>query len=133
MAEPIGVRVEGVRELTAMLALLKPGLERELGQRNKAIGTAVIAAAFPKPTSVGAGSGATPRPSASRNILQIMAGGSWRKHHVQQWGHQVIPRENARPYILGAGLKMMPEIERQYVKALVDAAHRVGLQAEEGL
>jgi len=129
MAAPIGVRIEGVRELTLLLTLLKPGLEKELGQRNKALGAKIIAAAFPKPTSVGAGAGATPRPSASRNVLQIIAGGSWRKHHVQQWGQQVVPRDNARPFILGAGINMLPDIEREYVDALVETAHKAGLEA----
>lgn len=129
MAEALGVRIEGVRELTFLLARLQAELPLELGRRNKALGTKIIEAAFPKPTSVGAGAGATPRASASRNVLQIYAGGSWRKHHVQQWGRQVTPRESARPYILQAGQRLMPEIEKEYVDGLVAVALSAGLEA----
>ncbi len=129
-AEPFAVKIEGIRELTTLLGLLQAELPKELGERNKRIGAAIIAAAFPKPIAVGAGAGAVPRPSADKNILQIRAGGSWRHLHVQQWGRQVVAARNEtpRPFILGAAQRMMPAIEREYMRALVDAGRKVGLE-----
>ncbi len=127
------VRVEGVRELTRAIASLDPALAKELGQRNKAIGARIIAAAVPKPTPVGAGAGAMPRPSANRNVLQIMAGGSWRRHHVQQWGRVVVADRNQtpRPFLLGAALRLLPEFRADYLDALITVARKAGFMARE--
>jgi hypothetical protein len=131
---PLQIRVEGVRETTAAIASISPALALELGRRNKAIGAKIIAAAVPKPTPVGAGAGAMPRPSASRNVLQIRAGGAWRKMHVQQWGARVVPDRNStpRPYLLQAGLRLLPSIRSDWLGALVDVAHAAGLEARRG-
>lgn len=122
------VKIEGVRELTQAMARIDPALRKELGQRNKGIGQEVINRATPKPIPVGAGKGATPRPSASANVLRIVAGGAHRARvgHVAQWGARYAPRNNERPYLLGAAQQQMPEIEKEYLEALATVARKAG-------
>ncbi len=127
------VRIDGVRELTRAVARINPELAKELGQRNKAIGARIISRAEPKPLPVGAGAGAVPRASASRNVLRIMAGGSWRTHvPVQQWGSRVVPRDNARPFVWRAAEQEIVRAMQDYLDALFDVARRAGLTARRG-
>ncbi len=125
------VQILGVRELTAALARLGPQWVAEIGATNRRLGQEIIDVAFPKPLAVGAGSGATPRPSASRNVLQIRAGGSWRAAHVpvQQWGRRWAPRDVARPYILRAAKDKLPVVQEEYLRKLLELARRAGIEA----
>ena len=100
---------------------------RSWGARNKEIGQRVIDNASPKPVQVGAGSGCVPRASANANVLQILAGGSWRDGHKDQWGPRWLPRNQHRPYLALAGEEDMPNIERDYLDALADVARTAGL------
>lgn len=129
MAESFGIEVEGVRELVRAITKVSPELRKELGQRNKSIGQSVIDRAFPKPLNVGAGAGAKPRASATANVLRIMAGGSHRTSHAQQWGRRNAPRDDKRPYIRRAAVDQMPRIERDYIDALLEVARRAGIEA----
>jgi hypothetical protein len=124
---PFAVKLEGVRRLTRAIALIDPALRKELGRRNKVIGQRVIDNARPKPVQVGAGYGSTPRASANANVLQILAGGSWRDEHKDQWGPRWMPRNSHRPYLALAGEEDMPNIERDYLDALADVARSAGL------
>ncbi len=129
MADTPGVHVEGIPELVKAIGKIDPALRKELGQRNKAIGQRIIDKAFPKPESVGAGSGAKPRASATTNVLRIMAGGSHRDRAVQQWGKRVVSREGVkRPYIRRSAEEDMPHIEKEYLDALMDVARKAGLR-----
>lgn len=124
----LGIKIEGVRQLTAAISRVEPELGKELGQRNKALGARIIAAAQPYPLRVGSGAGALPRPSANKNILRLLAGGSWRTHVPGQlWGSRWAPRENERPYLWQAGVNKMPEIEAEYLRALLEVARRAGI------
>lgn len=128
---PFAVKIEGVRELTRAIARVDAELVREIGQRNRAIGQRIIEAAMPKPLNVGSGAGAIPRPSAARNVLRIMAGGSWRHHvPVQPWGVRQTPRRtNPRPFIWEAAAREIPRAQEEYLNALFEAAARAGLRA----
>lgn len=130
MADQFGFRVEGVRELTRALGQVEPELRKELGRKNKAIGQSIIDRSFPKPLNVGAGAGAKPRASATTNILRIMAGGSWRSDNKQPWGKRPKSRGGEkRPYIRRSAVQHMPQIERDYLDALLDVARKAGIEA----
>lgn len=132
--------VEGVRELVRAIGAIDPALRKELGQRNKKIGQRIIDRAFPKPEGVGAGAGALPRASATTNVLRILSGATTRKpvmidgkkSWVQQWGKKYKDRDVKRPYIRRSAEKMMPEIERDYMDALLTVAREAGIQTERG-
>jgi hypothetical protein len=125
------VKIEGVRELVRAIGKIKPGLRKELGQRNKAIGQGIIDKAFPKPESVGRGAGSKPRASATTSVLRIIAGGSHRTRNVQQWGRQPVSREGVkRPYIRRSAEQDMPAIEKEYLDALLDVARKAGFDTE---
>jgi hypothetical protein len=128
---PFAVKLEGVRELTRAIAAIDPALIKGIQERNRAIGQRIINAAMPKPLNVGSGAGAVPRPSGSRNVLRIMAGGSWRHHPpVQPWGRIQRPkRDIPRPYIWQAAAREIPRAQEDYLNALFEAAARAGLQA----
>lgn len=132
MADKFGVRIDGVRPLVRSIGALNATARKEIGQANKAIGQRIIDQAFPKPDSVGLGAGAKPRASANTTVLQIVAGGSHRKHRVQQWGKRYAPRLGQRPYIRRSAEQDMPRIEHDYLNALAAAAHRVGLTFRKG-
>lgn len=128
MAADGAIRVEGVRELTRALTRINPEIGKEIGKRNKAIGERVISAVFPKPESVGAGAGSKPRAIASRNMVAIAAGGGHRqKVPVQQWGRVHVARAQPRPFILGAALAEIPDIEKEYLDAIDSAVRSFGL------
>lgn len=122
-------KIEGVRELVRAIGKIDPALRKELGQRNKAIGQRIIDKAFPKPEAVGAGAGAKPRASATTNVLRIIAGGSHRTRRVQVWGRRPVPRDGVkRPYIRRSAETDMPQIEKEYMDALLDVARKAGLE-----
>lgn len=130
---PTALKVDGIRELTRAIARLSPEVAKELGQENKAIGARIIASVMPKPVQSGAGTGAIPRASASRNVLRIMAGGSWRHHvPVQDWGRRQVYGDEPRPYIWGAAAKQVGYAQQAYLNAVIDAARRVGINARIG-
>ncbi len=127
------VRIDGVRELTRAIARINPELAKELGQRNKAIGARIISRAEPKPVQSGAGRGAVPRASASRNVLRIMAGGAHRTHvPVQDWGIQQVFGDEPRPFIWRAAEQEIVRAMQDYLDALFDVARRAGLTARRG-
>lgn len=127
------VKIDGVRDLVRAIGKIDPGLRKELGRRNKAIGQSIIDRSFPKPINVGAGGGAKPRASATTNVLRIMAGGSHRSDYRQQWGRRPKSRDGVkRPFIRRSAEAHMPEIERDYLDALLDVARKAGLEAERG-
>jgi hypothetical protein len=124
---------EGVPELLRAIKAIEPRLVKQIGQRNKAIGQRIIDKAFPKPEAVGAGAGAKAKPSAAANVLRIIAGGKHRSQRVQQWGKRVVPREGVkRPYIRRSAEEDMPQIEKDYMDALLETARIVGIEARRG-
>ncbi|MGH2710619.1 MAG: hypothetical protein ACRDH9_05380 [Actinomycetota bacterium] len=124
------VKIDGIRELTRAIKTISPELSKELGKRNKEIGARIIAASQPKPDAVGAGAGAIARPSASKNVLKIVAGGSHRRAvPVQQWGARPVPRGGGRPYIWKAAEEFVPRAIEDYLDAVIDIARRAGLEA----
>lgn len=129
MAREWEVRILGVRELTRRIAAVEPRLIAEMQATGRALGERIIARAAPKPTAVGAGRGAVPRPSASRNVLRIMAGGAHRAGAVpvRQWGLQVVPRQTPRPFLARAAAEEIPRIQAEWLDALLRLASRAGV------
>lgn len=129
MARPWEVRIDGVRELTRRIAAVEPGLIAHMQATNRALGERIIARAVPKPTAVGAGRGAVPRPSASRNVLRIMAGGAHRAGAVpvRQWGLQVVPRQTPRPFIAEAAAEEIPRVQAEWMDTLLRLASEAGV------
>jgi hypothetical protein len=132
MADNLGVRIDGVRELVRAIGQVDATYRKDIGKANKAIGQRIIDDAFPKPDSVGTGAGAKPRASAVTTSLRIMAGGAHRHHHVQQWGKRYRPREAKRPYIRKAAENDMPRIEHDYLNTIAIACQRAGLAFRKG-
>lgn len=130
MARPWEVRIDGVRELTRKIAAVEPAFIAEMQRTNRSLGERIIARAVPKPTAVGAGRGAVPRPSASRNVLRIMAGGSHRARHVpvMQWGERPVPRTTGRPFIAGAAAAEIPRIQAEWLDTLLRLASGAGVR-----
>lgn len=121
------IRFEGVREVTRAIATVDKDIARRIGAENREIGRDIIQRATPRPLAVGAGAGAEPRAIASRNMVAIQAGGGHRAKVVQQWGRRVVPRDEPRPFLVGALLDLAPDIERRYLEAIDRAARAVGL------
>jgi hypothetical protein len=121
------VRYDGVREVTRAIAAVDKGVAKELGKANREIGAEVISRATPTPLAVGAGAGAKPRAVGSRNMVAISAGGGHRKLKVQQWGPRFVNRSSPRPYLVGALIDTMPDIERRYLGAIETAVKSAGL------
>lgn len=132
MADQFGIRVDGVREVVRAIGKVDATYRKDIGKANKAAGQRIIDHAFPKPESVGAGAGATPRASANTTVLQIMAGGGHRHRRVQQWGRRYAPRQAKRPYIRKAAEQDMPRIEHDYLNTLAIACQRAGLLFRKG-
>lgn len=129
MAREWEVRILGVRELTRRIAAVEPLFLAQLPRKNRTLGERIIARAGPKPTAVGAGRGAVPRPSASRNVLRIMAGGAHRAGAVpvRQWGLQVVPRQTPRPFLTRAAAEEIPRIQAEWLDTLLRIASRAGV------
>jgi hypothetical protein len=127
------IRVEGIKEFQqAVRKSVDKDLGKRLGQANKRIGELVIAKLKPAPTpaAVGAGAGATVRPSASRRDVLLRVGGKHRASaslagtRRRQWGKRRVagsPGRNSRPYILESALDNREEIEQEWLKAVADA------------
>lgn len=135
MADPFGIRVEGVRPLIKALRQAEAhDLVKEMGQANKAIGLLVIERLAPLPKTVGRGAGAKVRPSASARLVQLRAGGKHRtvdpegrphtsKQEIyrESWGRIWTRRGQRRPTIVGTALRVMPGIEKQYMEGIARA------------
>jgi hypothetical protein len=82
---------------------------------------------------VGGGAGDKPRASATTTVLRIMAGGKHRTQAVQQWGKKYAPRDGVkRPYIRRSAEEDMPQIEDDYMDALLDIARKAGFGTKKG-
>lgn len=111
---PEGVRIDW-SDLDRFLRELRRAadveLPKEIGQVNKEIGKYVIARLQPK--TVGAGAGASVRPSATKREVLLRVGFSGRNSHALQWGRrQVWPGGSApeRPNIAATAEAHQPQL-----------------------
>jgi hypothetical protein len=98
------IKLEGFKEFQKAVRIANGGkLPKEIGRAHKQVGEFVISKLRPAPVpgAVGAGSGATVRPSASSREVLLRVGGGHRKANFQQWGRRGIrPQTPGRPYIV---------------------------------
>lgn len=105
-------------------------LPKRIGQANKATGALVISKLPPgDPAAVGAGSGATVRPSATKREVLLRVGGAHRvgqgtPTRMQPWGRRIVANLRGapqRPHIMGAVEQNSREIEEFYLEAVEKA------------
>lgn len=135
------IEVEGLREFNrAVRAAKDKGLNKRLGQANKRIGQLVIERLTPNPDprAIGAGRGATVRPSASKREVLLRVGGAHRAAGVhtpkQPWGaKRVVPPGTdtpPRPFIQGTAERHFDEISQAWLDAITEAFAPAFAEAE---
>lgn len=124
---PHRIEVEGLKDLNRLARRAADSrLPARIGEVNKDIGRLVISHLQPRPVpaAVGEGSGADVRPSATKREVLLRVGGKFRTHApMQQWGRRQV-RSAAppkRPFILGTAERHRKEIEKAYMKGLMEA------------
>lgn len=121
------IEVEGLREFQRVVRrAVDRDLPKRLGQANKRVGELIISRLNPDPAAVGAGKGATVRPSASRREVLLRVGGAHRpKPPLSVWGvRQVLrvgQRAPQRPYIKGTAEAHMDQIAAAYLTGIAQA------------
>jgi hypothetical protein len=117
------IQVEGLAELQAAIRAAEGKLPKALGDAHKEIGRFIIGK-LPdgNPHAVGAGSGATVRPSATKRDVILRVGGSHRGVRRMQWGKkEVQPFEAGRPYIIGTVEDNQAAIEDKFLDEYLQA------------
>lgn len=124
------VEIEGLQELQrAIRKSVDTDLPKRLGQAHKEIGQLVIDRLQPRPDpmAVGAGAGASVRPSASKREVLLRVGGKHRDAHapLSQWGKRTVGRVGRhapkRPYIKKSAEGELDDIGRLYLEAIARA------------
>lgn len=117
------IKVEGLREMQAALKKSQGKLPDSIGQAHKRVGQFVIAKLPPAdPHAVGAGSGASVRPSATKREVLLRVGHSKREAAKDQWGRkEVQPFAPGRPYIVGTVERYEDEIVEEFRKQVLEA------------
>lgn len=126
------IEVEGLKEFNrAVRAAKDKELNKRIGQANKKIGQLVISrlSPSPDPRAVGAGRGATVRPSASKREVLLRVGGGHRAAgaftNMQPWGAKRVARPGTntppRPFIQGTADQNFDEIGDAWMDAIMDA------------
>jgi len=111
------IQVEGLRELQAAIKRQQGQLPKAIGDAHKRIGQFIIGRIPPgDPHAVGAGSGASVRPSATKREVLLRVGHTAREERKQQWGKKIVqPFAPGRPYILGVVDENEDEIEQMFL------------------
>lgn len=132
------IQVEGLKEFQRDLKRQTGKLPKAIGEAHKNVGRFIVGKLPPgDPHAVGAGAGATVRPSATKREVLLMAGSAARVQRAegraagvraQQWGRrEVRPFTKGRPYIVGVIEEyqedILEEFLEQTVKALSPAFH----------
>lgn len=132
MAGKAHIEVEGLKELQAAIKRQQGQLPAALGQAHKDVGTFVISR-LPEgdPHAVGAGTGATVRPSATKRDVLLRVGHGGREERRNQWGkREVQPFAPGRPYIVGAIEQYQDEIEQKFLDEMVNVLGPAFFSAE---
>lgn len=131
MAGEAHIKVENLRELQRAIRKQQGEMPKAIGQAHKDIGAMVIGK-LPEgdPHAVGAGSGASVRPSATKREVLLRAGSGARVErasqdgvplHWTQWGRRPVRpfAPDARPYIVGTIEENQDEIEQMFLDEMV--------------
>lgn len=139
MAGKAHIEVEGLKELQAAIKRQQGKLPAALGQAHKDVGAFVISRLPPgDPHAVGAGTGASVRPSASKREVLLRAGHSGRPPDrgsrggvLAQWGkREVQPFVPGRPYIVQTVQRHQAEIEQKFLDEMVKVLGPAFFKAE---
>jgi len=117
------IEVEGLGELQRNIKKQLGQLPKALGEAHKNVGRAVIGK-LPEgnPHAVGAGSGASVRPSATKREVLLRVGHGGREAHKEQWGRRLVqPFESGRLYIVGTIEANRKEIEQIFLDEVTNA------------
>src|SRR5512139_869930 len=129
------IQIEGLAELQAAIKRQQGKLPAAIGEAHKEVGRFVIGK-VPAGDShaVGAGSGATIRPSATKRDVIIKVGHGARTAAYQQWGKRVInppaPGPGSRPHIVGAIEQNQEAIEQKFMDEIIKALEPAFYSAE---
>lgn len=124
------IRVDGLREFQRAVRRGEDrDLPKRLGRAHREVGVYVIARLQPKPVpeAVGAGAGATVRPSASKREVLLRVGGTHRRNPpLSTWGRRTIVlaagrRRPPRPYIRETADRHQRAIERVFLRSVTAA------------
>ncbi len=117
------IEIEGLKEMQADLRKAQGKLPAALGQAHKNVGNFVISKLPPAdPNAVGAGTGAMPRPSATKRDVVIRVGTGAREAAKNQWGKTPVqPFVGGRPYIIGTVEANQNAIIWEFKKQLLEA------------
>lgn len=132
MAGKAHIEVEGLRELQAAIKRQQGQLPAALGQAHKDVGAFIIGK-LPAgdPHAVGAGAGATVRPSATKREVLLRVGHKDRVAARNQWGKTIVqPFVPGRPYIVGAVEQHQDEIEQKFLDEMVKLLGPAFFEAE---
>lgn len=132
------IEVEGLKEFNrAVRAAKDKELNKRIGQANKKIGQLVIdrLSPAPDPAAIGAGKGASVRPSASKREVLLRVGGSHRqKPPLSVWGKRRVLRVGAtapeRPHIQRTAERHEAEISSEWTDAIMEAFAPAFAEAE---
>jgi len=125
------IQVLGLRELQRAIKKQQGELPKAIGQVHKDIGVFIVGK-LPEadPQAVGAGSGATVRPSATKREVLLRAGSGAREARAsdrgvsvkaEQWGARPVqPYIKGRPYIVGVIEENEDEIEQRFLDAMTE-------------
>lgn len=132
------IEVEGLKELQTAIKRSQGKLPASIGQAHKNVGSFIISKLPPgDPRAVGAGSGATVRPSATKRDVVLRVGHGGRAASRFQWGKTAVqPFTSGRPYIVGTVERYRKEIEQKFIdeimKALSPAFNSASVEAGGG-
>ncbi len=117
------IEVEGLKELQAAIKRAQGKLPASIGEAHKEVGRFVIGKLPPgNPNAVGAGSGATVRPSATKREVILRVGSGARTASKNQWGKvPVQPFVSGRPYIVGTIKDNQDAIEQMFLDQIIKA------------
>jgi hypothetical protein len=117
------IKVEGLKELQSAIKRQQGKLPKSIGDAHKEVGRFIIGKLPPgDPHAVGAGSGATVRPSATKRDVILRVGGAHRDARKDQWGKkEVQPFIGGRPFIIGTALDNQKAIEEKFLEETMKA------------
>jgi hypothetical protein len=136
------IEVEGLKELQRDIRAREGQLPKALGEAHKEVGRFVISKLPPgDPHAVGAGTGASVRPSATKRDVLLLVGGAHRVKKAAerdvpskyiQWGKQEVHpfAVGARPHIIGKVHEHQEAIEQKFLDETTKALSPAFYKAE---
>ena len=128
------IKVEGLKELQSAIKSAQGKLPQSIGEAHREVGSFIIGK-LPEgnPQAVGAGSGASIRPSATKRDVVLRVGHGGRAASKNQWGKvPVQPFESGRPHIIGTVRDNQDAIEEKFLTETMKALSPAFYEAKIG-